>query len=177
MLERSRRKPRPLIPLSPRRTAEGVIQRPQGGAAQTEGFPAATLSAGHCSCQHIPGQPGAPTPQGHQGNRRLYIISRLREAPARLGDGAALVPSLSRPHWAVRRRCAGRRGGTPGTHWCPEHRTELGVGNRGRVPSPATRGARREGRGPTLPAACMLQARPSRLRPGPPRGAPVTRLT
>lgn len=174
--------------------------RNHSGIAQTADITAVTPSAGHCSCQHIPGQLGAPTPQGHRVKRRLYIISRRASgAPARRSDRAVAVPSQPLPRGAVRGRCggdargdktgrqglAGVRGASPSPGW----------GAEGGLPAPGRPGPppppRRAGRAtrsaataswaqagvPALPASRRLRARSSRLRPGPPRSAPVRRLT
>lgn len=102
------------------------------------------------------------------------------------------VPPLSRPRW----ECGGGARGDKAGHWGPAgvRRTArswgwgpkrglsaLGcaageAGDAGRSRGGPGAGPGRAGV-PTLPAGCKLPARPSRLRPGPLRGAPVTRLT
>lgn len=115
------------------------------------------------------------TPQGHRENGRLYIISH-REAPARPGDGAAgplpLVPALGGAE-------AGRRALTG----APSAALSRGWGMEGGLPVPdAAAGGRamraQPGRaGSRAAGPCQRPARPSRLRPGPPRRAPAPRLT
>lgn len=73
------------------------------------------------------------------------------------------VPPLSRPRWEVRRRRAGRQGGTLGTRRRPPHRTELGVGTEARALSPGMRGGR-GGRGG------RRRTQPGRARGGPGAG-------
>lgn len=143
---------------------EGVIQRPQ--REHTAGIPAAALARAPV-VPAAPGPAGAPIPQGHRGNRRLYITSS-QETPALLGCSGGPRPG----------RCGG---GARGTHWSPQPaaRAELGVGSPGTVPSPemprragrALR-ARRGGRaGVPAPAPGGLPA-PSAPLAAPPGTAP-----
>lgn len=178
MHELARRKPHPPIPLSLQTTVEGGIQE----TTEAERSPRTSPQP-----PPVRATARASTSRDSREHRHRKVTGERATlhnlAPPRHLHPA--VPPLSRPRWEVRRRRAGRQGGTLGTRRRPPHRTELGVGTEARALSPGMRGGRggrrrtQPGRAgvPTLPAGCKLPARPSRLRPGPLRGAPVTRLT
>lgn len=172
---------------------EGEIQKAQWRSADG-GHHRSHPRCGPPLVPALPGTAGGTNTARSPGKRRLYIISRRAAgAPARPGDGAAAVPSQTLWRGAVRGRRAGRRGGTPETRGRPQRRTEPGLEDGGRAPSPGTpraaaaagwagdaeggRGGLGTGRGPRAPrwlqALSAPLAAPSRTTPG----APVTRLT
>lgn len=116
---------------------------------------------GSRSCQHIPGRPGAPAPQGHREAATLHNLPPRRPgtcSPRRRGSHG---PLPQRWLQGVRGRRTGRPRGPPRTRGRPQRRTEPGAGDGARTPSAGTpgaaaaagRGRRGRGAGPGSPSS------------------------
>lgn len=186
MHELSRRKPHPPIPLSLQTTVKGGIQETTVGKSAAGGH---LRSLPQCGSSLMPAHPGTAGSTDTARSRGKEATLHNLVPPGHLHAAYPPPPRLVAPALggAEAARGATRRDiGDPPAAAAP-HRAGGGDRREGSPPRDArqarraTQDAGGAGLGlagvPTLPAGCKLPARPSRLRPGPLRGAPVTRPT